>query len=52
MTVDLVGCMGVEKVVELIIIVGVNRLFWSLDYCNESRVAVEKYRDDAIRWVF
>ena len=50
MTVDLVGCMGVEQVVELIIIVGANRLFWRLDYCNhESGVAVEKYRDDAVR---
>ena len=45
--------MGVEQVVELIIIVGVNRLFWSLDYCNhESRVAVKKYRDAAVRKVF
>ena len=43
MTVDLVGCMGVEQVVELIVIVGVSRLFWSLDYCNhESRVAVDE----------
>ena len=42
--------MGVEQVVELIIIVGVNRLFWSLDYYNnESRVAFEKYRDYAVR---
>ena len=53
MTVDLVGYMGVEQVVELILIVGVSRLFWTLDYCNhESRVAVEKYRDDAVREVF
>ena len=53
MTVDLVGCMGVEQVVELILIVDVSRLFWSLDYCNhESRVGVEKYRDDAVRVVF
>ena len=53
MTVDFVGCMGVEQVVELIIIVGVNQLFWSLDYCNhESRVAVKKYRDAAVRKVF
>ena len=43
MTVDLVGCMGVEQVVELIAIVGVSRLFWSLDYYNhESRVAVDE----------
>ena len=35
------------------LIVGVSRLFWSLDYCNhESRVAVEKYRDDEVREVF
>ena len=51
--VDLGGCMGVERVVEFILIVGVSRLFWSLDYCNnESRVAVEKDRDDAVREVF
>ena len=35
--------MGVERVVEFILIVGVSRLFRSLDYCNhESRVAFEK----------
>ena len=45
--------MGVESVVEFILIVSVSRLFWSLDYCNhESRVAVENYRDDAVRELF
>ena len=45
--------MGVERVVEFILIVGVGRLFWSLDYCyHASRVAVEKYRDDAVRELF
>ena len=45
--------MGVERVVEFILIVGVSRLFWSLGYCShESRVAVEKDRDDAVREVF
>ena len=45
--------MGVERVVEFILIVGVSRLFWSLDYFNhESRVAVEKCRDDAVRELF
>ena len=53
MTVDIVGCMGVEQVSELILTVGVSQLFWSLDYCNhESRVAVEKCRDDAVRELF
>ena len=53
MIVDLVGCMGVQQVVELIAIVGVSRLFWSLYYCNqESWVAVEKYSNDAVREVF
>ena len=53
MTVDLVGCMGVQQVVELIAIVSVSRLFWSLYYCNqESWVAVEKYSNDAVREVF
>ena len=52
-TVDVGGCMGVERVVEFILIVGVSRLFWSLDYFNhESRVAVEKCRDDAVRELF
>ena len=45
--------MGVERVVEFKLIVGVSRLFWSLDYFNhESRVAVEKCRDDAVRELF
>ena len=45
--------MGVEQVVELILIVGVSWLFWSVDYSNhEFRVAVEKYRDDAVREEF
>ena len=53
MTVDVGGCVGVERVVEFILIVGVSRLFWSLDYFNhESRVAVEKCRDDAVRELF
>ena len=53
MTVDIVGCMGVEQVSELILTVGVSQLFWSLDYCNhETRVAVEKYRDDTAQDVF
>ena len=53
MTVDIVGCMGVEQVSELILTVDVSQLFWSLDYCNhESRVAVEKYRDDTAQDVF
>ena len=53
MTVDIVGCMGVEQVLELILIVGVSQLFWSLHYCDhESRVAVEKYRHDTVQDAF
>ena len=45
--------MGVEQAVELILIVGISQIFWSLDYCNhECRVAVENYRDDTVRGVF
>lgn len=52
-TVDIVGCMSVKQVSELMLIVGVIQLFWSLDYCNhESRVAGEKYRDDRVQDVF
>ena len=53
MTVDIVRCMDVEQVLELILIVGVSQLFWSLDYCDhESRVAVEKYRHDTVQDAF
>ena len=45
--------MGVEQVLELILIVGVSQLFWSLHYCDhESRVAVEKYRHDTVQDAF